>query len=80
MSRSVMRFVEWTIGAPRGEAPRPVWRIRCCAPGCEEESDPSPSHLAPDNWALQHAGRTGHTEFEELVRCRLVATPKEAIR
>lgn len=27
---------------------------------------------------LTHAGRIGHTEYEEVACCRLVATPKEA--
>ncbi|MGC5398322.1 hypothetical protein ACPXCP_21635 [Streptomyces sp. DT20] len=76
--RSVMRFTEWTIGAPRGEAPQTFILIRCLTPGCGEESEPSRSHITPDTWALKHAGRMGHTEYEEVARCRLVATPKEA--
>ncbi|MFD7428392.1 hypothetical protein ACFV6Z_15290 [Streptomyces sp. NPDC059818] len=79
MSRSTMRFVEWTIGAPRGEAPKTVIQVRCLHPDCGQASDPSASHMDPDRWALQHAGRTGHTEYEEVARCRLVATPKEPV-
>lgn len=75
--RSVVRFSEWTIGAPRGEAPKPVILVRCLADGCAAESEPSASHMNPDRWALTHAGRTGHTRYEEVARCRLVATPKE---
>ncbi|MBO0917552.1 DUF7848 domain-containing protein [Streptomyces laculatispora] len=75
--RSVMRFVEWTIGAPRGEAPQTVIQVRCLEPDCGEESEPSRSHIDPDLWALKHAGRTRHTEYEEVARCRLVAAPKE---
>ncbi|WNI29321.1 hypothetical protein [Streptomyces sp. ITFR-6] len=74
--RSVMRFVEWTIGALRGELPQTVIVIRCLEPGCTETSDPSPSHIDPDHWALKHAGRMGHTDYEEVARSRLVATPK----
>ncbi|WP_371772632.1 hypothetical protein [Streptomyces sp. NBC_01438] len=76
--RSVMRFVEWTIGAPRGELPQTVIVVRCLEPACTATSEPSPSHIGPDHWALKHAGRTGHTAYEEVARCRLVATPKEA--
>ncbi|MBO0918845.1 DUF7848 domain-containing protein [Streptomyces laculatispora] len=77
MSPRVMRFVEWTIGAPRGEAPKPVILVRCLEPGCDQESEASRSHMDADRWALQHAGRTGHTEYDEIARCRLVATQKE---
>ncbi|MFJ6459636.1 hypothetical protein ACIQM0_00920 [Streptomyces sp. NPDC091387] len=77
MTRSVMRFVEWTIGAPRGEAPQTTIVIRCLEPDCAEASEPSRSHIGPDLWALKHAGLSGHTEYEEVARCRLAAAPKE---
>lgn len=76
--RAVMRFVEWTIGAPRGELPQTTILVHCLTPGCTEASEPSPSHIDPDHWALKHAGRTGHTKYEEVARCRLIATPKGA--
>lgn len=77
--RSVMRFVEWTIGAPRGEPPKTAILVRCLEPGCAAESEPSPSHIGPDHWALKHAGLTRHTDYEQVARCRLVAAPKEAL-
>lgn len=51
--------------------------VRCLGPGCAATSGPSPSHIDPDHWALKHAGRTGHTTYDEVARCRLVATPKD---
>ncbi|NED85044.1 hypothetical protein G3I76_33795 [Streptomyces sp. SID11233] len=45
--RSVMRFVEWTIGAPRGELPQTTIVIRCLEPACTATSGPSPSRTGP---------------------------------
>ncbi|MFJ4853154.1 hypothetical protein [Streptomyces sp. NPDC088730] len=63
---------------PRGELPQTVIVIRCLEPDCTATSGPCPSFIGPDHWALNHAGRTGDTAYEEVARRRLVAAPKEA--
>ncbi|WP_188266572.1 MULTISPECIES: hypothetical protein [unclassified Streptomyces] len=69
-----MRFVEWSIGADP-DRPAPTRHSACKI--CTAISPVSTVLQGPDEWALRHAGRTGHREFREIVSADLIARPKE---
>ena len=74
MSRSLIRAEPWTIGPDRTPgASGPIRRTECTT--CHDESPPSDGQKAPDLWALEHAGLSGHTGFREIVTAFLRAVP-----
>ncbi|MFJ6104814.1 hypothetical protein ACIQHY_27890 [Streptomyces sp. NPDC092359] len=69
-----LRFATWTIGADP-DRPAPA-RYASCREG--EQCSPVSTILSePDLWALEHAGRTGHRAYREVVSADLIARPAE---
>lgn len=60
MSRSVMRFADWTLTTDPHGGP-PIYATECTT--CAEVSAASNDRADPEIWCLRHAGRTGHTGF-----------------
>jgi hypothetical protein len=61
MTRSVLRYVEHTIThAAEGGV---VAEVHCAEETCEETSGPQDDTDVALDWALAHAGRTGHDLF-----------------
>ncbi|MFE3068543.1 hypothetical protein [Streptomyces sp. NPDC059247] len=69
-----LRFTTWTIGADP-DRPAPARYASCKE--CEAMSSVSTVLSEPDLWALEHAGRTGHRGFREVVSADLIARPAE---
>lgn len=65
MSRTVYRYVTHVIEhAPEGGV---IYHAFCTASGCAAESGPQDDQNAAQDWALRHAGRTGHYLFRRVV-------------
>ncbi|MFG2751385.1 DUF7848 domain-containing protein [Streptomyces xanthophaeus] len=65
MTRAVFRYVPHTIRhAPEGGV---TFEAFCAAYGCGAESGAHPGQAAAQDWALAHAGRTGHGLFRRVV-------------
>ncbi|MEW1612163.1 MULTISPECIES: hypothetical protein [unclassified Streptomyces] len=64
-TRTVYRFVSHTIRhAPEGGV---VYEAFCTAADCGADSGPQGDQEAAQDWALRHAGRTGHDLFRRVV-------------
>ncbi|MGW7560636.1 DUF7848 domain-containing protein [Streptomyces sp. NPDC054757] len=64
-TRTVYRFVSHTIrNAPEGGV---VHEAFCTAADCGADSGPQHDQEAAQDWALRHAGRTGHDLFRRVV-------------
>ncbi|MER5733182.1 hypothetical protein ABT084_33450 [Streptomyces sp. NPDC002138] len=60
----MFRFVAHTIRhAPEGGV---TCEVFCAAYGCGAESGPQGEQEAAQDWALRHAGRTGHELFRRV--------------
>jgi flavin reductase (DIM6/NTAB) family NADH-FMN oxidoreductase RutF len=46
--------------------------------GCPERSAPSTNLVVTGKWAMDHAARTGHDEFEEITTAPLRASLMDA--
>lgn len=75
MTRAVIRRAAWSLGANTDEDAPLTTRETACST-CHQSSEANTEQLGPDGWALEHAGRTGHTEFTETMRVPLRATPR----
>lgn len=71
MTRSVYRYVDWTIDADHDQPTQR--RIECAS--CPAASGDSPGQLGPEDWALKHAGATGHRDYREIGIAHLHARP-----
>lgn len=72
MTWKTLRFVTWTLTADP-DRPPPVRHITCKE--CGELSDKGTDRETPEMWALEHSGRTGHTEYRETVSADLITRP-----
>ncbi|AXE22915.1 hypothetical protein C0216_05130 [Streptomyces globosus] len=64
MTRAVLRCVPHTIRhAPEGGV---TYEAFCVAEGCGAESGAHDEQEGPQDWALRHAGRTGHDLFRRV--------------
>ncbi|GHF37105.1 hypothetical protein GCM10010359_44680 [Streptomyces morookaense] len=64
-TRAVYRYVPHTIThVPEGGV---VFEAFCTADACCEGSGPQDEQEAAQDWALHHAGRTGHDLFRRVV-------------
>ncbi|MFD9561550.1 hypothetical protein [Streptomyces sp. NPDC059994] len=76
--RSVIRAAEWTLGPDRGDDTPPITiQLRCTS--CHDPSPEMPvlERGAAEQWALEHAGISGHTGFRETAVAHLLAIPAE---
>ncbi|MGW6391257.1 DUF7848 domain-containing protein [Streptomyces sp. NPDC055103] len=48
-------------------------RIMACK-GCPERSEPGTDLVVVGKWGMDHASRTGHSEFEEITTASLRAS------
>lgn len=66
MTRTVMRYAEWTIGQDTSEgASPPLYEVECTT--CDAKSGVSESAGDAQDWALQHSGRNpSHTGFRGI--------------
>lgn len=67
---------EWTIGPERdqdGHEYQPVLEVQCRQ--CTEESPFSTEQGNTDQWAMEHAGLTGHRSFRENTTRHLSVQP-----
>lgn len=63
-TRAVYRYVPHTIThVPEGGV---TFEAFCAADGCGEDSGPQDGQHAAQDWALRHAGRTGHGLFRRV--------------
>ncbi|QCX81300.1 hypothetical protein C9F11_38585 [Streptomyces sp. YIM 121038] len=73
MARTSYRYVDWTLDSdPEQPTQR---RIECAS--CPAASGDSPGQLGPDQWALRHAGDTGHRDYREIAIAHLHARPAD---
>ncbi|MFG2980636.1 hypothetical protein ACGFYQ_05170 [Streptomyces sp. NPDC048258] len=64
MTRAVLRYVPHTIRhAPEGGV---TYEAFCVAEGCGAESGAHDEQADAQDWALRHAGRTGHELFRRV--------------
>lgn len=70
--RAVFRFVRHTMRRVEGVAS--VWEVFCAEPGCGEKSGGGEEARGAEEWALRHAGRTGHGEYRRVVTDRARVT------
>lgn len=65
MARSVIRHVPWTIAADTSEgASPPLYEMQCTT--CDESSGAAEDGGTPQQWALEHSGRTRHTGYRGI--------------
>ncbi|MFJ3976723.1 hypothetical protein [Streptomyces sp. NPDC090021] len=65
MTRAVLRHVPHAIRhAPEGGV---IYEAFCVAHGCGAESGACDEQVAAQDWALRHAGRTGHGLFRRVL-------------
>ncbi|TKA01987.1 DUF7848 domain-containing protein [Actinacidiphila oryziradicis] len=77
MTRSVLRFVAWTISPHRESDAEPITHAMQCA-ACGEKSLPFEEDIEPAQlWALQHAGLTRHDTYREVITRPWRAVPAE---
>ncbi len=63
--RAVYRYVPHTIRhAPEGGV---IYEAHCTESGCTAASGPASAQETAQDWALRHAGRTGHSGFRRVV-------------
>ncbi|AXQ55980.1 DUF7848 domain-containing protein [Streptomyces koyangensis] len=70
--RAVFRFVRHTMRRVEGVAP--VCEVFCAEPGCGERSSAGAEAGVVEEWALRHAGRTGHGEYRRVFTDRARVT------
>ncbi|MFE7509769.1 hypothetical protein ACFU8I_00785 [Streptomyces sp. NPDC057540] len=73
-SHTVLAYVRWTLG-PDPERSAPTRYIACKE--CEEQSPVSIVQADPDQWALDHSGRTQHRRYRECVAVDLTTHPTD---
>ncbi len=74
-TRTVYRFVSHTIRhAPEGGV---TYEAFCAAADCGADSGPRDDQEAAQDWALRHAGRTGHDLFRRVVTDHAKVTRSE---
>ncbi|MEW5531944.1 MULTISPECIES: DUF7848 domain-containing protein [Streptomyces] len=61
MTRAVLRYVGHTIRHAQEDGV--TYEAFCVAEGCGAESGAHDEQEGPQDWALRHAGRTGHGLF-----------------
>ncbi|AVI00246.1 hypothetical protein C5L38_34945 (plasmid) [Streptomyces sp. WAC00288] len=71
---TVLRHVSWTIG-PDPDRDPPAMCAAC--KDCGEKSSVTTDRKDSDMWALEHAGRTGHRRYDEIVSVGLYARPAD---
>lgn len=75
--RAVWRFADWVL-SPDTSGSGPIYAAECTT--CGDASEGAEGTEAPEIWSLQHAGRTGHTGFRNIVisfsRASLVEGPR----
>ncbi|WP_449334203.1 DUF7848 domain-containing protein [Streptomyces chattanoogensis] len=69
--QSVWRFVDWVLQLDTSGSV-PFFEMNCMR--CDETSKAAESPDGPQNWALKHAGRTGHDLFQAVNTCYFRAT------
>ncbi|MEW2417721.1 hypothetical protein AB0953_28925 [Streptomyces sp. NPDC046866] len=73
--RVVYRYVPHTIRhVPEGGI---TYEAFCTAPGCDADSGPQEGQETAQDWALRHAGRTGHSLFRRVVTDHAEVTRSE---
>lgn len=78
VTRSVWRFVHWVLRPDADVARRPEFALSC--ESCADASGTRPTTLEAQDWALRHAGRTGHETFRAVYVCFFRAVRKEEAR
>ncbi len=73
--RSVFRFVNWVLLLDTSGSP-PIFELECTSCGTSSEAAGAPAE--PQEWALKHASRTGHTMFRAVHTSFFRATRTEA--
>jgi hypothetical protein len=74
MSRSVITAALWTIGPDREDGASPPIRQTECTT-CGWQSPATIRQDVTDLAALEHAGRTNHTSYREIVTAFLRVVP-----
>ncbi|MFE9929075.1 hypothetical protein [Streptomyces sp. NPDC005533] len=65
MTRAVLRYVHHTIRhAQEGGV---TYEAFCVVDGCSAESGACDEQTEAQDWALRHAGRTGHDLFRRVI-------------
>ncbi len=73
--RSVFRFVNWVLLLDTSGSP-PIFELECTSCGTPSEASEAPD--GPQEWALEHAGRSGHEMFRAVHTSFFRATRTEA--
>ncbi|MGW2184703.1 DUF7848 domain-containing protein [Streptomyces sp. NPDC001719] len=62
-ARPVLRFADWRLRFDVTGSP-PIFEMECTS--CDTSSEASEAPAVPQEWAMKHAGRTGHTMFRAV--------------
>lgn len=76
-TREVWRFVNWVLSADTSGS-GPIYVAECTT--CGDGSEPADGTERPEIWCINHAGRTSHTGFRNIItsfsRASLVEGPR----
>lgn len=62
-TKTVWRFADWVLKLDTSGT-GPIFEMECVS--CDATSGAADTPDGPQNWALSHAGRTGHVVFRAL--------------
>ncbi|MCK7627778.1 hypothetical protein MUU72_32585 [Streptomyces sp. RS10V-4] len=70
---AIRRFADWVLKVETSGS-MPFYEMECMS--CDASSVVSEEPGGPQNWALKHAGQTGHGLFRAMHTCFFRAVPK----